>query len=110
MLIAFWAVNMPLKQEVTSSFDVPASGIKVVSPHYLSGPPYFPNNTYKITKIFLESATPWYGYSNSSIAAKVGINVPEGTSVLIINGTIRNDYTAEEILQWSQEGVGDCYI
>ena len=110
LLTASWAVNTPSEQEGNPSPDFPASGIVAVSPHYLSGLPYYPNNTYKLTKIFLESATPWYGYPNSTIASKVGIKVPNGASVLIINGTIRNDYTAQEILQWSQEGVGDCYI
>ena len=109
-LVASWAANMPLNQEAAPWSDVPASGITAASAHYLTGPPYFPNNTYKTTKIFLESATPWSGYSNSSIAATVGIDVPKDLSLLIINGTIRNDYTAEEILGWSQDGGGDCYI
>ena len=112
MLVAFFAggtTNTSTPQGSTQS-GVPELNVKAPDSHYLLTSPYFPNSTYKITKIFLESATPWIGYSNSSIAVKVGINVPQGTSVLIVNGTIRNDYTAEEILQWSQEGVGDCYI
>jgi hypothetical protein len=110
LLTASWAANAPTDQESNQSPDFQASGILAVSPHYLSGLPYYPNNTYKITKIFLESATPWIGYANSTIAVKVGVKVPDGSSVLIINGTIRNDYTSQEIIQWSQEGVSDCYI
>jgi hypothetical protein len=75
--------------------------------------PYYPNNTYKVTKIFLESAYIWYGYSNTTIAKKVGIDDIKdlnGSTVLIMNGTIRNDYRAQELIQWSQEGDGSCYI
>jgi hypothetical protein len=90
--------------------DYPATGVTSPTPHYLTGLPYYPNNTYKVNKIFLESSHNWIGYSNSTIAKKLGIKDPNGSNVLIINGTIRNDYSAQEIIQWSQEGAGSVYI
>jgi hypothetical protein len=95
---------------VANKTDFPASEITAPAAHYLTQPPYYPNGTYKTTKIYLELAQPWYGYANSTIAAKVGIKDVDGASVIIINGTVRNDYSAQDILQWSQEGVSECYI
>lgn len=76
--------------------------------HYLSKPPYFPNSTNKQTKIYLESATLWYDYSNISFTADSSYDNYEGVPAVIINATIRNDYSVEEIIQFSQEGISDC--
>jgi hypothetical protein len=81
-----------------------------IGPHYLSKPPHFPNNSNKITKIFLESATLRYDYSNVSFTADSGYNAYRGVSAVVINATIRNDYSVEEIIQFSQEGISDCYV
>jgi hypothetical protein len=98
-----------LIKEVNPSPDFSVSDVSAVSPHYLSRPPYYPNNTDKSTKIFLESATLWYD-KNSSITSDLGYDLPKGSSALVINGTIRNDYTREQIVRWTQAGKDSCYI
>ncbi len=103
------AETSPSPQTKTPT-DYPVTNITPPTAHYLTGLPYYPNNTYKVTKIFLESAYTWYGYSNTSIAKKLGIKDLDSSTVLVINGTIRNDYSAQEIIQWSQEGAPSCYI
>ncbi len=81
-----------------------------IGPHYLSRPPHFPNNSNKITKIFLESATLRYDYSNVSFTSDSGYDAYEGVPAVVINATIRNDYNVEEIIQFSQEGISDCVV
>ena len=81
-----------------------------IGSHYLSMPPHFPDNSNKITKIFLESASLSYDYSNVSFTSDSGYDTYEGVPAVIINATIRNDYTVEEIIQFSQEGISDCVV
>ncbi len=81
--------------------DFSASDTMTIGPHYLSRPPYFPNNSYKITKIFLESATLTYDYSNVSFTSDSGYEAYMGVPAIVINATVRNDYTVEEIIQFS---------
>ena len=95
----------------SQGFDAPydsASDTMTIGPHYLSRLPYFPNNTYKITKIFLKSATLTYNYSNISFTSDSGYEAFMGVPAIVINATVRNDYTVEEIIQFSQEGISDC--
>jgi hypothetical protein len=110
ILVAFVAVNM------TSFSGKPADGslvlqvddkLKVVGPYYLSTPPFLSNNSYKITKVFLENATLWNGSSNSISGPNVFINL---TNPCFVNGTIRNDYTTQEIIELSKDGKSECYI
>ena len=110
--IAFSAssVNSATTNEVSQSVNPPASAIKTVGSYYLTSPPNFPNNSYKITKIFLENATLWYGYSNEKLDADIEFDVPEGMYFFMVNGTIRNDYTGSEIVALAKEGVGSCTI
>jgi hypothetical protein len=97
-------------EEENQSVKPPASGIATVSSYYLTSPPIFPNNSYKITKIFLENATLWYGYSNEKLDADIEFGVPDGMSFFMVNGTIRNDYTGSEIVALAKEGVSTCTI
>ena len=68
-----------------------------IDPHYLSRPPYFPDNSDKITKFFLESATRWYAYSNVSFTSDSGYEDYFGVPAVVVNATVRNDYTVEEM-------------
>ena len=81
-----------------------------LGPHYLSRLPQFPDNSNKVTKIFLESATLRYDYSNVSFTSDSGYESYEGVPAVVINATIRNDYTVEEIIQFSQVGFSDCVV
>jgi hypothetical protein len=96
--------------EVSQSGKPPASAINTVGSYYLTSPPNFPDNSYKITKIFLEKATLWYGYSNEKLDADIEFDVPDGMSFFMVNGTIRNDYTGSEIVASAKEGVSSCTI
>jgi len=97
-------------EEVSQSGKPPASAINTVGSYYLTSPPNFPNNSYKITKIFLEKATLWYGYSNEKLDAEIEFDIPEGMSFFMVNGTIRNDYSGSEIVSLAKEGVNSCTI
>jgi hypothetical protein len=103
------ATSTPTKEDLTSKPDFQVSDVAALNSQYLSRPPYYPNNTYKLTKIFLESATLWYD-TNSSVTKDLGYQIPKGSSAFVINGTIRNDYTLEQIVQWTQAGKDSCYI
>lgn len=110
MLIAFFGsgkTNMPTSD--VNPQPQPAASIVNATSHYLTSPPFYPNNSYKITKIYLESAAVWSGFSSTGSTADSFTN-PNGTSVFTVNGTVRNDYTAEEILKLSKEGVSTCIV
>jgi len=81
-----------------------------IGPHYLSRPPHFPNNSNKMTKIFLESATLRYDYSNVSFTSDSGYEAYDGVRAVVINATIRNDYLVEEIIQFSPDASSDCVV
>ena len=91
--------------------ESPASEAIVVATaaqHYLTTPPYFPNSTYKTTKVFLENATVWD--NSTSDSENVDLSVPENHSLYFVNGTIRNDYSTQQIIQHSKEGKPYCSI
>ena len=81
-----------------------------IGPHYLSRPPHFPNDSNKMTKIFLESATLRYDYSNVSFTSDSGYDPYVGVDAVVINATIRNDYLVEEIIQFSPDASSDCVV
>ena len=111
ILFALYANNrLSSPQGINALSDFPASDTITIGPHYLSRPPHFPNNSNKITKIFLESATLRYDYSNVSFTADSGYNAYRGVPAVVINATVRNDYNVEEIIQFSQEGISDCDV
>jgi hypothetical protein len=87
ILVAFFASNIIGNSggQKNGSSSSQVDKLKVVGPYYLSTPPFLSNNSYKITKVFLENATLW-------------------------NGTIRNDYATEEIIKLSKDGKSECYI
>ena len=97
-------------QGISVLSDISASDTKAIGPYYLSRPPYFPNNSNKITKIFLESATLTYDYSNISFTSDSGGEAFMGVNATVINATVRNDYILEEIIQFRQEGISDCLV
>jgi len=104
ILIAFSVANISTPKHDTSASEV----AKVTTPYYLSST-HFSNNTYVTTKIFLENATLWYD-SNPNSVTYAGFTTPEGMQLFIVNGTIRNDYSTEEILKSSQEGNTHCLV
>ena len=111
VLLALYANNtLSSSQGTNTQSDPPPSNTMTVGPHYLSKPPYFPDNSNKITKIFLESAALSYDYSNVSFTSDSGYDSYEGVPAVVINATIRNDYTVEEIIQFSQVGFSDCVV
>jgi hypothetical protein len=113
MVTASLAANAPTTSPsptASTSVDTPVPDVRAPSPHYLSRPPYFLNTTEKETRIYLKNATMWYGTPDSAIAKNVGYKVPDGTSVFIINGTIQNDYTTEQIIESSQGRLDTCFI
>jgi hypothetical protein len=108
IIFALYANNSPSSsQGIKALSDFPTM---TIGPHYLSRPPQFPDNSNKLTKIFLESATLRYDYSNVSFTSDSGYAKHEGVPAVVINATIRNDYTVEEIIQFSHVGVSDCVI
>ena len=111
ILFALYANNsLSSSQGINALSDFPASDTTTIGPHYLSRPPHFPNNSSKLTKIFLESATLRYDYSNVSFTSDSGYDAHEGVPAVVINATIRNDYNVEEIIQFSQVGISDCTV
>ncbi len=105
----FASANIGISQEPNSQLDLPVS-IQQVTPQYLTSPPNFPNNSYKITKIFLEKATLWRDSPDGSLAIDEGFPVPTGMTFFVVNGTIRNDYSPAEIIALSKEGLSKCTI
>ncbi|PVX25540.1 MAG: hypothetical protein CW716_07825 [Candidatus Bathyarchaeum sp.] len=106
--VALYVNNSPSSSQTISALsDFPTM---TIGSQYLSRPPYFPDNSTKTTKIFLESATLRYDYSNVSFTSDSGYDEREGVPAVVINATIRNDYTVEEIIQFLQVGVSDCVV
>jgi len=97
--------NLSTSQGFDALYDFSASDTMTIGPHYL---PRLPYNNYNITKIFLESATLTHDYSNISFTSDSGYEAFMGVPAIVINATVRNDYTVEEIIQFSQEGISDC--
>ena len=108
LLVALYASNiLSSHQRIDSLSDL---GTITIGSHYLTRAPYFPDNSDKITKIFLESATLRYDYSNVSFTSDSGYDSHEGVPAVVINATIRNDYAMEEIIQFSQGLRSDCVV
>ena len=83
-----------LSDESLPSPDFPAVSVKPVDSHYLGG-----NVSGYETKFFLVSATPRYGYYRATFRV---LSIPsswihKGDPCFIINFSLRNDYTEEEI-------------
>ena len=108
IIFALYASNSPSSsQGINALSDL---NTMTIGPHYLSRPPHFPDNSNKTTKFFLESATLKYDYSNVSFTSDSGYEEHAGVPAVVINATVRNDYTVEEIIQFSQLGVSDCVV
>ena len=103
-LFALYAYNSLLSSQVFNPSTIPESDVVPIGQYYLSKPPYFPNNSNRITKIFLDSAHLRYDYSNVSFKADSGYDTFKGVRAAVVNATIRNDYNIDEIIQNSQEG------
>lgn len=78
-------------------------------PTYLSVSPSYSNSSLRITKILLQEATLWF---DSTVDSTVSDDFPvnQDSFLFIINGTIRNDYTSEEIITSSLQGVTYCTV
>jgi hypothetical protein len=74
---------------------------------YLESPPYFANNDYKVTKIHLESAS-LYDFTNASSEIDIAYDLPPNSYLFMVNGSIKNEYSTEEIIELSREGHGFC--
>ncbi|MGF3523255.1 MAG: hypothetical protein ACQXXJ_09230 [Candidatus Bathyarchaeia archaeon] len=79
------------------------------APTYLSINPSYSNGTSKITKIYLQQATLWFDSTLGSSMSKE-FQVNHDAFLFIINGTVRNDYSPEEIITSSLQGVNYCTI
>ncbi|NLE05627.1 MAG: hypothetical protein GX638_12615 [Crenarchaeota archaeon] len=93
-----------------SNFD--SQSIKLISGKsscYLNSLPNYPNNNQKITKVYLSNST-CYCYPEGSSISGAEFIVPDNMFLYVVNGTIRNDYAAEEILRLSEEGNNKCII
>ena len=108
ILFVLYATNSPASsQGINAQSDF---NTLTIGSHYLTRPPHFPDNSDKVTKFFLESATLWYDYSNVSFTSDSGYEEYEGVPAVIVNATIRNDYTVGEIIQSSEVGSSDCIV
>ena len=105
ILVVFYANNNPSSSQETNTLS--DFNTMSIGPHYLSMPPYFPDNSDKVTKFFLESATLRYDYSNVSFTFDSGYEDYAGVPAVIVNATVRNDYTVEEIIQFSEVGFSE---
>ncbi len=86
-------------------------GLPRLEPRYLVTPPFYPDNAYKTTKIYLTNASCYEGSSLTNEALKdLNFNVGADAYLVLVNGTIRNDYTTEEIIALSHEGVSDIVV
>ena len=83
ILIAFWVSSF-----LPPPPDFPAPDVAPVSPHYLSFVPLSWRD-WNESRIFLEAATPRYGYYKNQTDA----GVQKGYPCFIVNVTVRNDYT-----------------
>ena len=100
------------KEKVNPRVNTLSDDVETISSQYLITPPFYPNNAYKTTRIFLIKAVlENYDFSSKSGSEDdIGFTVPDGTNLFTVNGTIRNDYNEQEILRLSQEGVSTCRI
>ena len=89
--------------------DNSSSKIFTLNEGYLEGPPYFPDNEYKVTKIFLENAT-LYDFTTASSKIDFNSELPEDYYLFFANGSIINEYSSEEITKSSKEGNSYCLI
>lgn len=115
-LITIAVVGLGILFALYINDNASSNSIKIESPYnltigqqFLSRPPHFPNNN-RQTKIFLESATLWKDYSNVSFGFDRSYYAFEGVPAVVVNATIRNEYSAEEIIEFSREGISDCSV
>ena len=101
-------INTPTQESSPAPNASAPTTIAGKSNYYLTSPPSFVNNTYKITKVFLVKADA-YIYADTS-PADIDFDVPQGMFLYIVNGTIRNDYSATEIIRLSSDGLNKCII
>ncbi|MCW4010187.1 MAG: DUF3426 domain-containing protein [Candidatus Bathyarchaeota archaeon] len=111
VLIALFGTGMTKAPTQESNPPTPQASdeiaVATAEAYYLTTPPYFPDSTYKTTKVFLENATLW---SNATLEENAAFSVPENNSLFVVNGTIRNDYSVSEIIELSKEGQPYCSI
>ena len=99
---------------------IPATNVEQISPQYLPGNVLLSTSNssagesfVSATRIFLVSATPYYGYSNvtrKSLNAAEGNIISKGDPIFIINVTLRNDYNSENPLTPSQDNHAFIFL
>ncbi len=76
---------------------------------YLESPPYFSDNEYKVTKILLASAS-LYDFTSAPSEIDVTYGLPPNSYLFMVNGSVKNEYSTEEIIKSSKDGHGFCII
>jgi hypothetical protein len=102
-IFAFYVYNSLLLSQGINDIFSEESILTMDNPHYLSKSFYYQDNNDKITKIFLEDANLWYGYTNISFTK--GEDNFIGVNASIVKATVRNDYSLSEIIQFSEPGT-----
>jgi hypothetical protein len=100
----------------------PATNVKQISPQYLPGYVFQSISNLSAgtifvsaTRIFLVSATTYYGYSNETRKLNPdnpaqGNIISKGDPIFIINVTLRNDYNPENPLPLSSDNYAFIYL
>jgi hypothetical protein len=110
LFVLYVHISLSSAQGTNVPSNLASSGVAPIGQYYLSKPPYSPDNSNKLTKIFLENATLQYGYSNISFTEDRGYDNFEGVEAVIVNATVRNDYSISEIIQFSEEGTSQITL
>jgi hypothetical protein len=118
-IFLFTAISRTLRSSTVPP-PTPATNVEQISPQYLPGyvlqsisnsglGPIFES----ATRIFLVSATTYYGYSNETLRAgnpTEGNIISKGDPIFIINVTLRNDYNPENPLPLSSDSHAFIFL
>ena len=95
-----------------------ATNVEQITPQYLPDMFPYPFQTSSsgsvfesATRIFLVSATSYYGYINETVKSLNGHNIiNKGDPIFIINVTLRNDYNSENPLPLSKNNYAYIFV
>ena len=118
-IFLFPAISRTLKSSPVPP-PTPATNVEQISPQYLPGyvDQSISNTTSgsifePATRIFLVSATTYYGYSNETLKSlnpSEGNIINKGDPIFIINVTVRNDYNPENPLPLSTNNQAFIFL